>query len=111
MLAGLASLRNYLIVSAVVAILLIGIQILFGQPFVDALNSLNRSARSAGMAQVIADAVTEPIKIVVTPNSPIPAIIGGFLWPLLIVWALLVFALIFYTVLGRGFNQAANTIR
>lgn len=111
MLAGLASVRNYFIVSAVVALVLIGVQILFGEPFVNALISLNRSARGAGMAQVIADAITEPIRIVVTPNSPIPAIIGGFLWPLLLVWCLLAFALIFYSVLGRGLNTAASTIR
>jgi len=111
MLGGLLSLRNYVIISVVVAAILYIIQLLAGQTFVDALVSLNQSARSAGMAQVLADAMTEPVRIAVTPNSPLGAIVGGLLWPMLGLWLILLVFVVFFTVLGRGLGQAATTIR
>lgn len=111
MLGGLLSLRNYLAISAVVAILIYIIQLLAGTTFVNAMVSLNRSARSAGMAQVLADAMTEPVRIIVTPNSPLGAVVGGLLWPMLLLWLILLVFVVFFTVLGRGLGQAATTIR
>ena len=111
MLGGLVSLRNYLAISVVVAIILYGTQLLAGEMFVKALVSLNQSARAAGMARVLADAMTEPVKIAVTPNSPLGAIVGGLLWPMLGLWILLLVFVVFFTVLGRGFSQAATPIR
>ena len=111
MLNSLLSLRNYLAVSAVVAIILYLIQLVGGATFEKALVSLNSSARGAGMAQFLADAMTEPIRIVVTPNSPLAAILGGLLWPMLLLWLLLLVFVVFYSVLARGLGTAATTIR
>lgn len=111
MLSGLLSLRNYLAVSAVVAIILYITQLIAGTTFVNALVSLNRAARSAGMAQILADAMTEPVKAVITPNSPLGAIAGGLLWPMLLLWLILLVFVVFFSVLGRGLGQAATTIR
>jgi uncharacterized protein YacL len=111
MLGGLLSLRNYLAVSAVVAIILYIIQLLAGTTFVNAMVSLNRSARAAGMAQVLADAMTEPVRLVITPNSPLGAVVGGLLWPMLLLWLILLVFVVFFTVLGRGLGTAATTIR
>lgn len=111
MLGGLTNLRNYLAVSAVVAIVIYIVQILAGAMMANAMQNLNQAARSAGMAQALADAITEPIRAVIAPNNPIGAIAGGLLWPLLGLWIILALAVFFFAILGRGFNQAASTIR
>lgn len=111
MLGGLLSLRNYLAISAVVAIILYIIQLIAGTTFVNAMESLNRNARAAGMAQILADGLTEPVKAVITPNSPLGAIAGGLMWPMLLLWMLLLVGVVFFTVLGRGLGTAATTIR
>jgi hypothetical protein len=111
MSGGFFSLRNYLIIAVVVAIILYIIQLLAGQMFVTALVNLNQSARGAGMAKVLADAMTEPVKIAVTPNSPLGAIVGGLLWPMLGVWILLLVFVVFFTVLGRGLGTAGSVIQ
>jgi hypothetical protein len=111
MLGGLLNIRNYLAVSAVVAIILYLTQLLAGPTFVNALESLNRSARSAGMAQILADGLTEPVKAVITPNSPLGAVAGGLMWPLLGLWLILLVFVVFFTVLGRGLGTAASAIK
>ncbi len=111
MLSGLLSLRNYLIISAVVAGIIYLLQLVAGTFLSNGMRSLNLAARGAGMAAALADAITEPIRIVFTPNSPLGAIAGGVLWPMLALWIMLALAVFFFAILGRGFNQAANTIR
>lgn len=111
MSAGILNLRNYLVISAIVAALLYVLQGLAGQTFVTALISLNRAAKATGLIPVLADMVTEPLRAVLTPGSVPGAIAGGLMWPLLGVWCLLVFVLVFYSLLASGLGRAGNTIR
>jgi hypothetical protein len=71
---------------------------------------LRGAAIGAGMSGGIADVIVQPV-IAIFDNDLPGALLAGFLWPFSLLWMLFTAVLFFYSVLGSGFGQAADTIR
>jgi hypothetical protein len=110
MLGGMLNWKWYVGIGIVAAVLFYVIGLVDTGFIEQNLLNLRRTAISVGMAPGIADVVVQPV-IAVFNNGIVGAVIGGVLWPFSFLWLLLVTMLFFFTVLGSGFSQAADTIR
>jgi hypothetical protein len=61
-------------------------------------------AQAAGMGAAVANLVVRPLAYAV--DSPIGAVVGGILWPVLFVWLILLVVLMAFTIIVPGIVTA-----
>ena len=102
---GLISAKVYVVVAIITAGLLYAIDYFDkGEAAVGWLNSQMAQASGTGIGRALSGLVAKPLIYAI--DGPIGAVLGGLLWPLLIVWLLLLIVLLAFTLLSGGVGQA-----
>lgn len=115
MIAGLIHWRTYLLIGLGIAAVVFLLNTVTGAGetlIIPNLMRMRGAAVAVGMSSSIADVIVQPVIAVFQRESGIVgAVFAGLLWPLGALWLILVVLLFFFSVLGSGFDKAADTIR
>ena len=101
------SFKAYLAIGAVVGIIIYLIALVAGDSVVQFFTEIQNRALSNGVSGPIVTIIVGPF--IFAFSNPIPgAIIAGILWPLIIVWFVLLFMIIIISAFASGYNTAAT---
>lgn len=108
---GYMSFRTYLVVAFFVAIVLFALGNLGGAGLAlsNVVLNFKLGAEASGLSAGITDLLYEPFRLALSGNIFVCAVVG-FLWPLAVVWIILIFLMMILSVLGPGIGAAAGTI-
>ncbi len=103
--------RTYIIIGVVTGLLLYGMSLLpgVGASLSNIVFGFKQGAEAAGLGGGIPTLIYEPMRLVFTGNLA-AIIITGILWPLGLVWIILMFLMMIISILGPGIGAAAGTI-
>lgn len=104
---GIISFRAYIGVGIVVGIIIYLIGLVGGSQVVQFFTQIESNALANGVSSAITTIILGPF--IFTFSEPLfGAIIAGFLWPLILVWLVLLFLLIIISAFSAGYNTAAT---
>jgi hypothetical protein len=105
---GIINTRVYMFFMLITTIMLYAIE-MFDKHEVVKTWLLHQSVRAqaAGMGAAVANLIVKPMVYAV--DSPIGAVVGGILWPILFVWLILLVVLMAFTVIVPGIVTALCT--
>jgi protein-S-isoprenylcysteine O-methyltransferase Ste14 len=107
MLGGVISFRVYIAVGVVVGIIVYLVGLLAGSSLAQFFIEIQNNALANGISPAIVTLIVGPF-IFALSNPAIGGIIAGFVWPLIIVWLVLLFLIIIVTAFSQGYNTAAS---
>lgn len=106
---GIVSVRVYLLISVLTAGALYLVTLLDRSKVIAGfIRSQGASAAGSGLGSSVAGFVAEPLANVF--SDPTWAIIGGFLWPLVLLWLLFLVAIMIFAYAGAGFGITREAI-
>lgn len=101
------SFRTYILIGIVVAALIYLISLVAGDPILNFFTEIQNRALANGVSSVFVTLIVGPFIFVFA--NPLPgSIIAGFLWPLIIVWFVLLFMVIIISAFSAGYNTAVT---
>ena len=101
------SFRAYIGIGIVVGIIVYLISLVAGDAILQFFTEIQNRALANGVAGPIVTLIVGPFIFVF--SNPFPgAIIAGLLWPLIIVWFVLLFMIIIISAFSAGYNTAAT---
>jgi len=101
------SFRTYLGIGIVVGIIIYLISLVAGDPILNFFTEIQNTALANGVAPVFVTLIVGPFIFVFT--NPLPgAAIAGLLWPLIIIWFVLLFMVIIISAFSAGYNTAVT---
>ncbi len=101
--------RNYIVIAICVALGFYVFGLLAGQNLTQLFLSFKLQAEAAGMSPTLTQLIFEPVRIALEANI-IVCVLVGVVWPLALLWLLLMFLMVIYAVLVPGLGTAAGTI-
>lgn len=101
--------RNYIVIAICVALGFYVFGLLAGQNLTQLFLNFKVQAEAAGMSPTLTQLIFEPVRIALEANI-IACIIVGAVWPLALLWLILMFLMFIYAVLVPGLGTAAGTI-
>lgn len=107
MLGGIISWRAYIGIGIVVGIVTFLVSTAAGPSLVQFFTEIQNNALANGVSPAISTVFIGPF-IFVFGNPTIGAIVTGFVWPLIIVWLVLLILIIVVTAFSQGYNSAAT---
>ncbi|MCS6836864.1 MAG: hypothetical protein NZ750_12720 [Anaerolineae bacterium] len=102
--------RQYLVVALVTGSIFYVLGLLGGPGLRSFILQFEAAAVRGGVSQGLVDLITEPM-IQALSGSILASAIAGLLWPVTLLWVVLLFVLIVFAILGPGLNTAADTFR
>lgn len=102
--------RQYLVVALVTGLIFYILGLLGGPALRGFILQFEDASVRGGISQGLVDLITEPMIQALSSNI-LAAAIAGLLWPVTLLWVVLLFVLITFAILGPGLNTAANAIR
>lgn len=106
---GLMSMRIYLVIGGVVSVLFYGLSLIAGQAIRGFIEQTRLEALRAGLAPFITDAVAEPMRLVFSGDL-IPAIVGGMMWPIVLLWILLLLIMLIFAFIAPGVSGVRGSL-
>lgn len=107
MLGGIISYRAYFGIAIVVAIITYLVALTGGDSLVQFFTEIQNNALANGVSEPITTIFIGPF-LFVFGNPLTGAIVAGLLWPLIIVWLVLLFLIIIITAFAQGYGTAAT---
>lgn len=104
---GIISFRMYIAIGVIVGIVVYLIGLVGGSQVVQFFSQLQSNSLANGVDPAIANLVLGPF-IFVFSEPIFGAILTGVLWPLILVWLVLLFLLMILSAFSAGYNSAAT---
>ena len=101
---GHFKMRTYLLIGLLVGVVVGFLALVGGEQIVGFAQEIQNNALASQISPTIVNFVTGPI-ILVFSNPIVGGVIVGILWPLVIVWMILLLLLIMLTAFGVGQNE------
>ncbi len=107
MLFGFLSLKTYILIGVVVGAIIYLIALVAGPSAIQFFTQIESNALISGVSPAITTLIVGPFLFAF--SQPIAgALIAAFLWPLIIVWFVLLFLLLILSAFSGGYNSAAT---
>lgn len=100
--------KTYLMIAVAVALALIAIGLIGGTGGATFITTIRQQAYSAGMVPWLADMIAIPLETALSGDI-LAAVIAGALWPVTLVWLILFFILMAYSILVPGAGAVGAT--
>ncbi len=104
---GHLNMRTYIAIGVVVGVVVGFLSFVGGEQIAGFAQEVQNNAIGNGIAPMIANFVTGPIILVFT-EPIIGGVLIGILWPLAIVWLVLLLLLIMLAAFGTGYNDLSS---
>jgi hypothetical protein len=105
---GLIDAKVYAVISVITAALLYAIEFFDkGEAAKTWLQAQMAAASGSGLGSAIAGFIAQPLIFVI--DGPIGAVLGGLLWPVLMVWLILLMLLLAFAFIAPGIFKAKCT--
>lgn len=100
------SMRAYIVIGVAVGVIIYLMGLVAGEPIVQFFTEIRSNALANGISLAIATIIVDPF--IFAFSNPLGAILAGLLWPLIIVWFVLLFLIIIIAAFSSGYNTAAT---
>lgn len=104
---GIVNFRTYLFIGVGIGFACYVLGMVAGPMLNAQLTNVRWGAVNAGLAPVLADLITQPF-IFAFSGDLVGAVVAGVLWPLAVVWIVLLVLALVFTLLGGGIGQVRD---
>ena len=106
---GTMSTRSYIIIAVVCVIVFLLLGLIAKDGIATFVEQTRVDAIAAGLAPFLADAIAVPVRLAFS-GEILPAVIAGLLWPLVLLWVILLLVMLIFAFILPGVGAARGAI-